>query len=95
MFGLDAMRSRKASACAPALHGSVIPAHRSSVPEVRRDVRQAAVDPALEAQLRAAILSADARQRLVQDAMTVTKGNRAAAIRKVLSDLHAENNRWS
>jgi hypothetical protein len=49
----------------------------------------------LEGHLRTAILSPQARERLVEDAMRTAGGNRAAGIRKVLSDLHAENNRWS
>ena len=49
----------------------------------------------LEAELRLAIFSPDARERLVQHALQITKGDRAAALRKVLDDLHAENNRWS
>jgi hypothetical protein len=50
---------------------------------------------ALEAQLRNAIFDAHARERLVKDALRHTGGDRTAAIRRVLSDLHAENNRWS
>lgn len=50
-------------------------------------------DPRLESELRSAILSADARERLVQDALRKTKGDRTAAIRRVLDDLRAENNR--
>jgi hypothetical protein len=41
------------------------------------------------------ILNPDARERLVQDALPTTHGNREAALRKVLDDLHADNNRWS
>jgi hypothetical protein len=65
------------------------------VPEVRRESRPAAAPSALESRLRVAILSGDARERLIKDALTTTGGNREAAIRKVLDDLHAENNRWS
>ena len=50
---------------------------------------------ALEGHLRTAILDAGARERLVRDAMRVVGGNRAAAIRKVLHDLHDEDKRWS
>jgi hypothetical protein len=49
----------------------------------------------LEAQLRNAIFRAESREALIKDAMRSTSGNRAAAIRKVLNDLHADNNRWS
>jgi hypothetical protein len=49
----------------------------------------------LETELRLAILSPSARERLVQDALRIANGNREAALRRVLDDLHAENNRWS
>jgi hypothetical protein len=49
----------------------------------------------LEGHLRNAILNADARERLVKDAMRVTGGDRAAAISKVLRDLHEEDKRLS
>jgi hypothetical protein len=49
----------------------------------------------LEGHLRNAVLNAPARERLVADAMWTTGGNRAAAIRKVLRDLHDEDKRWS
>ena len=49
----------------------------------------------LEGHLRNAVLNAPARERLVADAMRATDGNRAAAIRKVLRDLHDEDKRWS
>jgi hypothetical protein len=64
------------------------------VPEVR-PATGAPQSAALEAQLSRAILSADARERLVQNALRTTNGDRPAAIRKVLSDLHADNQRWS
>src|SRR4051812_7545806 len=49
----------------------------------------------LEAHLRNAILDPGARNRLINEATKGTRGDRAAAIQKVLNDLHAENNRWS
>ena len=66
-----------------------------SVPNVRRSRGDGPALSALEAQLGNAIFDAGARERLIKDALRHTGGNRAAAIRKVLSDLHAENNRWS
>jgi hypothetical protein len=45
--------------------------------------------------LRNAILNANARERLVKDAMRATGGDRSAAIRKVLRDLHEADKRWS
>ena len=48
----------------------------------------------LETQLRNAILSPHARERLVNDAMRRNGGDRRAAIRKVLSDLEQDNTRW-
>jgi DNA-binding TFAR19-related protein (PDSD5 family) len=65
------------------------------VPEVRRPATGGPQFAALEGQLRRAILSPDARERLVQNALRTTNGDRAAAIRKVLSDLFADNERWS
>src|SRR4051812_26402992 len=50
---------------------------------------------ALEGHLRNAILDPNARERLVKDAMRITGGGRAAAIRKVLRDLGDEDKRWS
>jgi hypothetical protein len=49
----------------------------------------------LERHLRDAILNENARERLVNDAMRTNGGTRAAAIRKVLSDLGDEDKRWS
>ena len=49
----------------------------------------------LEANLRAAVLDRNARERLVTDAMARTTGGRAAAIQKVLDDLRDEDRRWS
>jgi len=49
----------------------------------------------LEGHLRNAILDARARERVVNDAMWTTGGDRAAAIRKVLGDLNEEDKRWS
>jgi hypothetical protein len=49
----------------------------------------------LERHLSTAIFDPGARERLVADALRHTGGNRAAAIRKVLSDLENENRRWS
>ena len=66
-----------------------------SVPNVRRSRRDGRALSALEAQLGNAIFDANARERLIRDALRHTGGDRAAAIRKVLNDLHAENNRWS
>jgi hypothetical protein len=66
-----------------------------SVPDARRPKGDGRALAALEAQLGNAIFRADARERLIKDALPHTGGDRAAAIRKVLSDLHAENNRWS
>jgi hypothetical protein len=66
-----------------------------SVPEVRRPASGGPDFAALEGQLRAAILSADARERLVQHALQTVNGDRAAAIRKVLNDLSSDNKRWS
>jgi hypothetical protein len=45
--------------------------------------------------LRNAVLNANARERLVKDAMRATGGDRTAAIRKVLRDLYEEDKRWS
>jgi hypothetical protein len=50
---------------------------------------------ALEGHLRNAILDPGARERLVNHAMRTSTGDRATAIRKVLADLHGENNRWT
>jgi hypothetical protein len=50
---------------------------------------------ALEGHLRNAVIDAGARERLVGDAMRATGGDRVAAIRKVLRDLHEEDKRWS
>jgi hypothetical protein len=66
-----------------------------SVPEVRRPGDPGPQATALERHLSNAILSLDARERLIQHALPTVKGDRVAAIRKVLSDLHNENNRWS
>lgn len=58
----------------------------------------ATADPALaalEGHLRNAILDAAARERLVCEAMRSVGDHRAAAIRKVLRDLHDEDKRWS
>ena len=69
---------------------------RGSVPDARRPTGDRAQISGLEARLRSAILSADARERLIKEALNHTAGgDRAAAIRKVLSDLEAEHNRWS
>ena len=48
----------------------------------------------LEGRLRTAILDTGARERMVTQAMRSTGGDRAAAIRKVLADLEAEDKRW-
>lgn len=65
------------------------------MPEVRRRGAADAELPQLEARLRTAILSADARERLVRHAMQSTRGDRAAAIRQVLRELSDEHRRWS
>jgi hypothetical protein len=71
-----------------------IPRPHRSVPNVHR-ATGSLQNPALEGHLRTAILSADARERLIADAMRSTGGSRTAAIRKVLSDLHGDDKRWS
>lgn len=71
---------------------------RGSSPQtsIRRPQRDASrTDARLEAAFRSAILSSHARESLLQDALRKTNGDRTAAIRKVLDDLHMENNRWS
>jgi hypothetical protein len=65
------------------------------VPDVRPSKGGGPQLSALEGHLRSAILNPQARERLIKDAMRTTGSDRTAAIRKVLSDLHAENNRWS
>lgn len=77
---------------APPRPRAQIPATRS-VPTVKRAA--SASNSALERHLRTAILSPDARERLLRDAMRKTGGDRNAAIRKVLDDLHAEDRRLS
>ena len=66
-----------------------------SAPDVRPAKGSGPQLSALEGHLRSAILNPQARERLIKDAMRTTGTDRSAAIRKVLSDLHAENNRWS
>lgn len=63
-----------------------------SVPHAGRATGQLAL---LEGDLRNAIFDPGARERLVKDAIRATGGDRAAAIRKVLSDLEREDKRWS
>ena len=63
-----------------------------SVPQVGRAAGQLDM---LERHLRTAIFDPGARERLVADALRRTGGSRAAAIRKVLSDLETEDRRWS
>jgi hypothetical protein len=65
------------------------------VPEVYRRVSNEPQLSALEGQLRSAIFSAGARERLVQHALLTTNGDRVAAIRKVLEDLSKDHKRWS
>ena len=65
---------------------------RSSVPSQSRPTGRLA---SLEGHLRTAILDPNARERLVADTLRRTCGDRAAAVRKVLSDLAAEDKRWS
>jgi hypothetical protein len=75
--------------------GPTLQSPSKAIPRARPS---AAGEPALsklEGLLRTAILSPEARERLVTDAMRHYGGDRAAAIRRVLNDLHAENNRWS
>ncbi len=66
-----------------------------SVPDLPRSADGGPQLAALEGHLRNAVLNANARERLVKDAMRVTRGDRVAAIRKVLRDLHEEDARWS
>ena len=80
---------------APPAPRAARPASRPSVPEVRLRTAADAELPQLEARLCTAILSADARERLVRDAMRSTRGDRAAAIRQVLRELSDEHRRWS
>jgi hypothetical protein len=54
-----------------------------------------ASDSALEARFRLAILDKGARESLMQDALRKTGGDRVAAIRRVMDDLHGDNERWS
>lgn len=67
----------------------------SKPPRVCRPAEGAPQVSVLEGHLRNAILDARARERLVNDAMSTTGGDRAAAIRKVLGDLNEEDKRWS
>ena len=71
----------------------------SNSPRSLSDARRQAVDrsqiEALERHLATAILDPGARDRLITDAMRVTDGDRAEAIRKVLRDLEEEDKRWS
>ena len=63
-----------------------------TVPKAGKPSRQLAL---LEGHLRIAILDPGARERMVAQAMRSVGSDRAAAIRKVLADLEAENKRWS
>jgi hypothetical protein len=63
-----------------------------SVPQVGRAAGQLDM---LERHLRTAIFDPGARERLVADALRRAGGNRAVAIRQVLSDLESEDRRWS
>lgn len=74
--------------------GSALPKQPGTgqVPHVVRPVGQLA---ALERHLNTAILDPGARERLVSDALRHTGRDRAAAIRKVLTDLETEDRRWS
>jgi|GEM_PF-6005470 len=56
------------------------------LPRIRRNRDKDSPD-ALERRLRAAVPDRAARERLVQEAMSRTGGNRARAIRMVLDDL--------
>jgi len=67
-------------------------ASTGSVPRVGPPTGQLA---ALERHLRTAIFDQGARERLIADALGHTRGDRVAAIRKVLSDLESEDRRWS
>lgn len=66
--------------------------HRVPVPRRSGGGEQLSV---LEGHLRNAIFDASARDRLVSDAMRATGGDRTAAIRRVLHDLHNEDKRFS
>lgn len=59
----------------------------------RRRVPRSSTD-SLEGRLRTAIFDAAARERLVREALPSTGGNRDEAIRKVLRDLAADNQRY-
>jgi hypothetical protein len=78
----------------PASSGPIRAPARSE-PDAYRPVRSGPQLSVLEGHLRNAVLDAPARERLVADAMRATGGNRAAAIGKVLRDLHDEDKRWS
>jgi hypothetical protein len=65
-----------------------------SVPAFHRPASSGPQLSVLEGQLRSAIFSAGARERLVQHALRKTNGDRVAAIRKVLNDLAEENKQW-
>ena len=67
---------------------------RRPAPTQQRRPAQNSQLATLEGHLRHAILDPGARERLVNDGMRTTAGDRAAAIRKVLADLHGEDKRW-
>ena len=68
---------------------------RPTATDARRPAEGGPRIAALEGHLRNAVLDANARERLVKDAMRATGGDRAAAIRKVLRELYDEDKRWS
>lgn len=65
-----------------------------SVPEFHRPASNGPQLSVLEGQLRSAILSTGARERLIRHALQTTNGDSVAAIRKVLNDLAEDNKRW-
>ena len=61
---------------------------------IRSRIHIGARDQKLEAEFRSAILSPEARESLLQDALRKTNGDRVAAMRRVLEELHGDNERW-
>jgi hypothetical protein len=103
LFGEELWRRRKKRADATARWPSSSPASppAKAVSDTRRLLETAPRGGStqtisrLETELSLAILSPSAREGLVQDALRTTNGHREAALRKVLEDLHADNERWS
>jgi hypothetical protein len=83
-----AIKRQSPRARSPALRRS----SSGNVPSVVRPMGHLA---SLERHLRTAIFDPGARERLVGDALRSAGGDRAAAIREVLSDLENEHKRWS